>query len=250
MCFKSNLYYDRQSVLQSVLVSCTHLGRATNFSHSRFDYFLDSCGFVDVGRPLWQEVGSVVLNFCQASPAQPFSDLSPTEVEVQLWPTVSRPVHLGVRHLSGTRDQFFFLLEIFFRQLRVCYFVATSLMRGNICNLLLLLVLASAVLLGSESRGTEDHILLPQFLRLPQPGGPGPHIYIPQERVARIYPRELGSLSVAPYKSQGYSGGILSCLKSKSKSKLHYNWRSVSMSWCLAQSGTIDQSLLSHWNFF
>jgi hypothetical protein len=34
--------------------------------------------------------------------------------------------------------------------------------------------LASAVPLESESRGTQDHILLSQFLRLPQPGGPGP----------------------------------------------------------------------------
>jgi hypothetical protein len=39
--------------------------------------FLDSCRFVDVGRPLWREVVSVVFSFCRASPAQPFSDLSP-----------------------------------------------------------------------------------------------------------------------------------------------------------------------------
>jgi hypothetical protein len=75
---KSKLYYDRQSVGQSVLVSGTHLGLATNFSHSFFDYILDSFGFVDVGRPLWREVWSVLLSFCQASPAQPFSYLSPT----------------------------------------------------------------------------------------------------------------------------------------------------------------------------
>jgi hypothetical protein len=48
----SKLHYDRQSVDQSVLVSGTHLGPATNFPHSLFDYFLDSFGFVDVGRPL------------------------------------------------------------------------------------------------------------------------------------------------------------------------------------------------------
>jgi hypothetical protein len=60
------------------------------------------------------------------------------EVEVNLRPTVSRPVCLGVRHTSGTRDQFFFLLEISFRQLRVCYFVAPSLTRGWVCNLMLL----------------------------------------------------------------------------------------------------------------
>jgi hypothetical protein len=39
--------------------------------------YFDSFGFVDVGRPLWREVGSVLLSFCRASPAQPFSDLSP-----------------------------------------------------------------------------------------------------------------------------------------------------------------------------
>jgi hypothetical protein len=58
------------------------------------------------------------------------------EVEVTLRPTVSRPVSLGFRRPSGTGDQFYFLLEIFFRQLRVCNFVAPSLMRGRVCNLL------------------------------------------------------------------------------------------------------------------
>jgi hypothetical protein len=43
------------------------------------------------------------------------------------------------------RDQFFFLLEIFFGQLRVCYFAAASLTRGPGCNLLLLLIFARAV---------------------------------------------------------------------------------------------------------
>jgi hypothetical protein len=39
------------------------------------------------------------------------------EVEVvNLLPTVSRPFRLGVRHPFGARDQFFFLLEIFFKQ--------------------------------------------------------------------------------------------------------------------------------------
>jgi hypothetical protein len=58
------------------------------------------------------------------------------EVEVNLRPTISRPVRLGARRPSGTRDQFFFLLEIFFRQLRVYYFVTPSLTRGRVCNLL------------------------------------------------------------------------------------------------------------------
>jgi hypothetical protein len=46
------------------------------------------------------------------------------------------------------------------RQLRVCWCGALSLTRGRVCRLQLLLSLASAVFLGSESRGTRDHILL------------------------------------------------------------------------------------------
>jgi hypothetical protein len=65
------------------------------------------------------------------------------------------------------RDQLFFLFQIFLRQLRVCYFMAPSLTRRRVCNLLLLLGLASAVPLGSESRVTQDQILLSRFLRLP-----------------------------------------------------------------------------------
>jgi hypothetical protein len=111
------------------------------------------------------------------------------EVEVKLRPTVSRPVLLCVRHPSWTRDQFFFLLEIFFRQLRVCYFVAPSLTRGRACNLLLLVVLASAVLLRSESRGTQGHILLPTFLWLPQPR---------RARPPYLYPPGTGWLRYTP----------------------------------------------------
>jgi hypothetical protein len=42
------------------------------------------------------------------------------KIKVTLRPIVSRLVRLGVRPPTGTREQFFFLLEIFFRQLRVC----------------------------------------------------------------------------------------------------------------------------------
>jgi hypothetical protein len=55
--------------------------------------------------------------FVVPSPAKPTVSEYPTiiEVEVNLRPTVSRPVHLGIRHSSGTADQFFILLEIFFK---------------------------------------------------------------------------------------------------------------------------------------
>jgi hypothetical protein len=44
---KLKLIYERQSVGQSVLVSCTHLGPATNFSFS-LKFPLDSWGFVSL----------------------------------------------------------------------------------------------------------------------------------------------------------------------------------------------------------
>jgi hypothetical protein len=57
-----------------------------------------------------------------------------------------------------------FLLEIFFRQLRVCYFVAPSLTRGRVCNLLLLLVSPaqsrSVYPLRREARSVFCHPLL------------------------------------------------------------------------------------------
>jgi hypothetical protein len=92
------------------------------------------------------------------------------EVEINLRPTASRPVCLDVRHPSGTRDQFFFLPEISFRQLRVYYFVAPSLTRGWVCNLLCNCLWA-----------------LPEQSLL----GRSPAELSPRNRVAQLYPRAL-----------------------------------------------------------
>jgi hypothetical protein len=55
-------------------------------------------------------------------------------------------------------------------------YVTSSLTRGWVYRLQLLLSLVSAVILTSEFHGTHDHILLPK------PGGPEPRIYISQEQ--------------------------------------------------------------------
>jgi hypothetical protein len=94
-------------------------------------------------------------------------------------------------------------------RLRVSWCVAPSLTRGRVCNLLvqLLLGLTRPVTLGPKSRRTHDHILL-SHLRLPQPVGPGPRIYIPQEQGGPVILRALSSLSVASYDSQGSGEGF------------------------------------------
>jgi hypothetical protein len=71
------------------------------------------------------------------------------------------------------------------------------------------MVLASAVILRFESRGTHDHILVSQIRDSPNMEGQV-HLFIsPRNRVAQLYPHALGSLFVTSYDSQGYGGGIL-----------------------------------------
>jgi hypothetical protein len=76
-----------------------------------------------------------------------------------LRPIVNWPVCLGAEHPPGAYGQIFITV----RQLSVCWCGALSLMRGQVCCLQLLLVLASTVILWSESRGNIDHILLSQI---------------------------------------------------------------------------------------
>jgi hypothetical protein len=75
-----------------------------------------------------------------------------------LRPTVSRPVCLGVKHPSGAYDQTFSSVRQLAGLLMWCAFS-----EERVCPLQLLLGLISAVILGSKSRGTHNHILLSQI---------------------------------------------------------------------------------------
>jgi hypothetical protein len=68
---------------------------------------------------------------------------------------------------------------------------------GWVCHLQLLLVLASAVIVRSESRGTHDHILLSQIRDSPNLEGQVQVFISPRNWVAQLYHQTLGSLSVA-----------------------------------------------------
>jgi hypothetical protein len=136
---------------------------------------------------------------------------SPSKVEVMYWPMVSLSVCPGVSPPSGPVTNFSFFLK-FFRQLEICYFVAPSLTRGWVCNLLLLLGLATAAPLWSESLRTQNHILLSQFLDSPSLEGQVPIFISPRNSVTQLYPRALGSIFDASYDWQHYGGGILTCL--------------------------------------
>jgi hypothetical protein len=61
-------------------------------------------------------------------------------------------------------------------------YVTSFLTRGWVCRLQLLLVLNSAVILRSESRGTHDQILLAQIRDSPNLDDQVPRIYIPREQ--------------------------------------------------------------------
>jgi hypothetical protein len=117
-------------------------------------------------------------------------------------------VRLGENPLRLTTSNFIF-------QLNTCGYspcVASFLTRGWVCRLQLLLVLASAVILRFESRGTHDHILLSQIRDSPNLEDQITVFISSRNRVARLYPQALGSLFVVSHDSQGYGGGVLTRL--------------------------------------
>jgi hypothetical protein len=121
-----------------------------------------------------------------------YSHIEHLSLSLVLRPTVSRPLCLGIKHPSGAYDQTFITV----RQLRVCWCGALSLNRGRVCRLQLLLALASAIILGFESRG-----LVTIFYCL----------------------RFETSIFIASYDSQGYGGCI--------RPRLH-----TGLSWTLTES--------------
>jgi hypothetical protein len=133
---KSKSHYDRQSVGQFVLVSCPSWSRWPDVT---FIWVIITFFIFHVGRLLWGEDGSAI---CSA--------MTQVQFQVTLRPTVCRTVRLlqliydrqsvgqsvlvSGAHLGPVK--FLFLLEISFRQLCVCNFIAFSLTRGRVYKLM------------------------------------------------------------------------------------------------------------------
>jgi hypothetical protein len=86
------------------------------------------------------------------------------------------------------------------REMRICWHGALSLTRGRVCRLQLLLALAGAVILGSESLGTCDHILLSQIWDPPPPTwrASSSHLYPPGTGWPSYTPKHWVSFSSPP----------------------------------------------------
>jgi hypothetical protein len=136
------------------------------------------------------------------------------EVEVNLRPTASRPVCLGVRHPSGIPDKFFFRLEISFRQFRVCYFVSSSLTRGWVCNLLhnCFWALTEQSLLG-QSPAELKAIFYYLIWDSPNLEGQDPVFISSRNRVAQLYPRHWVPFLSPLTTRRDYGRGILTRLQ-------------------------------------
>jgi hypothetical protein len=116
-------------------------------------------------------------------------------------------VCLGVEPTLGLVTRYCFLCEVF------CLKVAVLSLWGALSDERMGLQFAVQ---WSESRRTRNHTLL-SHLRLPQPGGPGSRIYIPQEHGGPVIPPGIGFLSRRLLRFKGYGGGILTLLHTEGR---------------------------------
>jgi hypothetical protein len=150
--WKSKLYYDLQSASQSVLVSVTHLGPATNFSHSLFDYYY--LFFSISGLLMWGVLSDEKSGLYFSNPkSKLYYDRQSVGQSVLVSGTQLGPA-TSFTHLS---------LIIFFLQFQVCWFGAPCLTRSRVRTFQFLPGIASAAFLTSESHGTNEHSLLSIF---------------------------------------------------------------------------------------
>jgi hypothetical protein len=135
---------------------------------------------------------------------------------------------------------------VFFFQLNTCGYspyVTSSLMRGWVCHLQLLLTLTSAVILRSESRGTHDHILLSQIRDSANLEGQVPIFISPRNRVVQLYRQALCSLFITSHNLQGCVRSLLHIL-GVNPHKTPFILVSVGMCLCHPETGGLPRICL------
>jgi hypothetical protein len=253
---KSKLLYGWPSVSQYVLVSGTLVGLATRY------YFLPECFcLVFVGPPFWLEEGSAIcsvitqwsepLRTCNYTLLSHLRLLQPGGPGSHIYipqeqggPIIPRGTGFGghpsqsqnhittdgqsvimsrYRANSGTCDQILLSVRRLFSEICCLVSVGLPLWREDES------AVYSAITQCPESRRTRNRTLLSR-LRLPQLGGPGSRIYIPQEQGGPVIPPGSGFHLRRLLRLKGYDGGILTlslpggtgqvkCQRQKSKSQ-------------------------------
>jgi hypothetical protein len=150
------------------------------------------CGPVSMGRSLWQEDGSaicsVITQWSESLRTRNHTLLSLLRL-LQRSPsyfiTVNQSVCLGIEQPSGTCDQILLPVGMLLSEICGPVSMGRPLWQEDgsaIC---------SVITQWSELLRTRNHTLL-SHLRLPQPGGPGSRIYIPQEQGGPVIPQGTG----------------------------------------------------------
>jgi hypothetical protein len=146
------------------------------------------------------------------------------EVETILWPTVSRPVCLGVGHPSGAHDQIFITVG----HLRFSCGCPPWREDGS--------VICSYNSLSFSGPSPAELVTISYCFIWDSPNLQGQVLVFmsPRNRVVQLYPRTLGSLFVASYDSQNqlYSYSFVICEVKSSYSYITTDGQSVSLSWC------------------
>jgi hypothetical protein len=104
------------------------------------------------------------------------------------WRCTANNFVLATSPLRLTTSNLFFQVNTCFH----CSYVSSSLARGWVCGLQLLLVLARVVNLRSDSRGTRDQVLLSQIRDSPNLEGQVPLFISPQEQGGPVIPPGTG----------------------------------------------------------